>query len=470
MDAMINFFIKVYDSFSLYVFVMVVLAVITFLICRFALKNADNEFVKKWSNNLQSGYGNILFIMVGILWASAVSVFGSDIKSQVFDSKTEVSWETFCFIVTVLCSVNVGIYHYIGQQRKHREEQSRPPIKAVKLASVDIVELTQILKTCVLDWQAILNAPLTTSAKEQVEKLDKLETSLRSAKRSCLKSLLNVASNWYDSDNENITYRANFFNLAPAKGVLEEFEKSDISDVIGPKPKYAFNIEAVLASPFFLFNDNWRSRLEKSDYILVNEQDLSVSLPNDAPTRASVPICMPYSNQEPDSSNGPKQPNLHGAPLSRQLKRPVYIPDLKRQVDKTIDELKNSPAHRDYIKDKFVHELYSYYEQDSTKSILSIPIYKYYIGGPFSLEGKIDKPVKDKDIIVCIANVYTDRINMFNNDEMIESYCDIVKPITYILSVLVSMRVNLIELQEILTKVSYDKNTPVGSTSKKEAA
>ncbi|MFQ1692596.1 hypothetical protein ACK38U_08805 [Aeromonas veronii] len=470
METIVNLLIKMCDSFSLYVFVMVVLAVMTFLICRFALRNTDDEFVKKWSGNLQSGYGNILFIMVGILWASAVSVFGSDIKSQVFEANKEISWETFCFIITVLCSVNVGIYHYIGQQRKHREEQSRPPIKAVKLASVDIVELTQILKTCVLDWQAILNAPITTSAKEQVEKLDKLETSLRSAKRSCLKSLLNVASNWYDSDNENITYRANFFNLAPAKGVLDEFEKSDISDVIGPKPKYAFNIEAVLASPFFLFNDNWRSRLEKSDYILVNEQDLSVSLPSDAPTRASVPICMPYSNQDPDSSNGPKQPNLHGAPLSRQLKRPVYIPDLKRQVDKTIDDLKNSPAHRDYIKDKFVHELYSYYEQDSTKSILSIPVYKYYIGGPFSLEGRIDKPVKDNDIIVCIANIYTDRINMFNNDEMIESYCDIVKPITYILSVLVSMRVNLIELHEILTKVSYDINTQAGSTNKKEAA
>ncbi|PTQ05311.1 hypothetical protein CWO33_23545 [Vibrio splendidus] len=458
---------KVFDALSLYVIAIVILASITYLACRYALRNIDHDFVKKWSDKLHSGYGNLIFIMASILWASSVSVFGTDIKDQVFDLSIPVSWETLSFFTTVYCSVVIGIYHYIGQQRKNREEQSRPPINAVKLAAKDTVELMQVLKTCILDWQAILNKPVSSN-KEELDNLILLDASLRSAKRSCLNSLLNVASNWDDRDNDKVTYRANFFNLAPAKSVLEEFEKSNI---VGPKPKnggYAFNINSVINSPFFLFNDNWRSRLEKSDYIIVNEQELSVSLPRKAGAKEGLPICMPYSEVSAKLGDDAKQPNLHGAPLARQLKRPVYIPELKKQVKSTIEDLQDSPMHRDYINGKFTQNLYEYYEQDSTKSILSIPIYKYHIGQPFSVKGTIDKPVKDDDIIVCIANVYTNRNHMFNNDDMADSYCEIVKPIMYILSILVSMRVNLIEIQDILSAIDYDKNEP--GDRKKEAA
>jgi hypothetical protein len=449
----------IYNAFSLYVISIVVLALVTYKICHYALHNPESAFIIKLSTRLHSSYGNVIFIMVSILWASSVSVFGSDIKEQVFNAEILVSWETLSFFVTVYCSISIGMYHYIGQQRKQREEQSRPPINAVKLAATDIVELTQILKTCVLDWQVILDKPIN-SVKEELEKLELLDSSLRSAKRSCLSSLLNVASNWDERDNEKVIYRANFFNLAPARGVLEEFEKSDI---VGPKPNnggYAFNIKSVVNSPFFLFNDNWRSRLEKSDYILVNEQELSVSLPKEAESKNGLPICMPYSESDSVMDVEAKQPNLHGAPLSRQLKRPVYIPELKRQVKLTVEDLKESPKHRNYVNGKFTQDLYQYYEQDSTKSILSIPIYKYHIGLPFSVKGKIDKPVKDEDIIVCIANIYTNRSDMFNNDDMADSYCEIVKPIMYILSILVSMRINLIELQDMLASVSYDKTKP----------
>ncbi|WP_415912077.1 hypothetical protein [Neptuniibacter sp. QD37_11] len=466
-EKWIVLFSKAYDALSLYVIVIVLLAYLAYRICKHALSNTDREFVKKWSAKLHSGYGNLIFIMVSILWASSVSVFGSDIKKQVFDFEIPVSWETLSFFVTVYCSVVIGIYHYIGQQRKNREEQSRPPINAVKLAAQDTVELMQVLKTCMLDWQLILNQ-LSSSPKDKLENFALLENSLRSAKRSCLNSLLNIASNWDDRDNDNVTYRANFFNLAPAKSVLKEFEKSDI---VGPKPNnggYAFNINSVIKSPFFLFNDNWRSRLEKSDYILVNEQELSVALPKKAESKPGVPICMPYSEVDSALGDETKQPNLHGAPLARQLKRPVYIPELKNQVKSTIEDLKESPMHRDYINGKFTENLYEYYEKDSTKSILSIPIYKYHVGGLFSEKGRIDKPEKDDGIIVCIANIYTNRSHMFNNDDMADSYCEIVKPIMYILSILVSMRVSLIEIQDVLSMYDYDKGK--SKTEDKEAA
>lgn len=440
------------DYFSFYVVVIIIFAILAYKFSCHALNNSDDEFVKCWSNKLHSGYGNLLFLMVSISWASAVSVFGSDIKDQIFDVDSKLSWETLFFFLTVYFAIVVGIYHYIGQQRKERESQARPPMKAIQISSSDIVDVNQALHTCILDWQAILS-----KSKIKVDELEVFEKSLRSAKKQCLSSLLNIAYIWDEKNNDNVIYRANVFNIAPSVGVLKEFEKSDI---VGPKPQnggYSFNINSVNESPFFLFNDNWRSKLEKSNYILVNEQELSVSLPENSDSQTGPPICMPYSEPSSQEFIEPKQPNLHGAPLARELKRPVYIPDLKAQVTSTISDLEMSPTHREHVNERFKKGLYSYYEKDSTRSILSIPIYKYHIGKPFSVVGAIDKPSKDERNIVCIINIYANKSHIFNNDGMANSYCDVVKPITHVISMLVSIRLTLIELQEISSKINYNK-------------
>ncbi|GLW37150.1 hypothetical protein Pcaca04_10860 [Pectobacterium carotovorum subsp. carotovorum] len=435
--------------FSSYFNAMIFLAFLTFIIGRHALKNPESDFVRKWSNKLRSGHGNMLFLMISISWASAVSVFGSDIKSQIFGVQS-LSWETLSFFSTIYATIIVGIYHYIGQQRKERENQARPPLKSIQLSATDIVDINGSLHTCILDWQAILSKNTLYNECETFEK------SLRSAKKMCLHSLLSIAESWDEKNNDNVIYRANVFNLAPSSGVMKEFERNDI---VGPKPQnggYSFNIRSVNDSPFFLFNDNWRSKLEKSDFILVNEQDLSVSLPETTELQAGTPICMPYSEPTSPTDSEQKQPNIHGAPLARELKRPVYIPDLKSQVTSTISDLEISPRHREHINDRFKNGLYKYYESDSTRSILSIPIYKFDIGQPFSSLGTIDKPERDDKNIVCVVNLYANKSHIFNNEDMANAYCDLVKPITHVFSILVSIRLSLIELQDMLAKPDYN--------------
>ncbi|MEN3758231.1 hypothetical protein ABDZ57_15565 [Aeromonas veronii] len=431
---------------SYYICGILLVAFITIFICRHAHCKSDSDLVRKWSAKSHSGYGNLIFVMVGILWASAVSVFGSDIKSQIFTTSQSVSWETFFFFLTVYIAMIVGVYHYIGQQRKEKENQSRPPIKAIQLASKDIVDLNKALHVCMLDW-AHINS---TTSEITDQTIDDLDESLRSAKQLCLSSLLNVAMGWDEKNNDNVTYRANFFNLAPSEFVLQEFSKKD---VIGPMPKtggYAFNISSINQSPFFLFNDNWRARLEKCDFILVNEQELSVSLPVREKENTGCPICMPYSNIHENSTQEVKQPNIHGAPMAREVKRPVYIEDLKAQVGVTIKQLEMSPKYKDHVNERFKRDLNRYYENDSTGSVLSIPIFKFHFGSPYSSQGSIDDPIKDHDLVVCVVNIYVNKRFMFGNDDMANSYCDIMKPVIHVLAMLVSMRVSLIELKEMI--------------------
>ncbi|HHC7385899.1 TPA: hypothetical protein ACN30P_004879 [Vibrio parahaemolyticus] len=467
-----------YEASSPYIISMFFFMLVTFLICYYALNNFDNKLVRLYSKKLHSGYGNVLFVMVSILWASSVSVFGTDIKAQVFYTKVPVSWETFSFFITVCLSVIIGIYHYIGQQIQDREKQSRPPVKAIQLASKDIIDLNKMLQTSILDWQSIIgsfnNIPKNKNLDfdKDIKKLEIFGSSIINIKKLCLESLLNVASHWDDREDEKVVYRSNLFNLLQSDKVFREIERSINAGPNPQEPGSNFNIDSINESPFFLFNDNWRSRLEKSDSILVSEQDLSVSYPKEASFKKGLPICMPFSKKD-KCSGSPNQPNLHGAPLSVKLKRPVYISDLKKQVEDTIFDLKKSISHKDYINEKFVNDLNEYYENDSTKSILSIPIYKYYIGSPFSLEHNIDKPEhsidkpeRDNEKIVCIVNVYTNKSNMFNNDDMADSYSEVVKPIIYILSLLISMRVNLVVLQDFYSKLNYTKHNTI---DKKEA-
>ena len=249
-------------------------------------------------------------------------------------------------------------------------------------------------------------------------------------------------------------------NIASSHSIVKAFEKSDL---VGPSNEhggYGFNINAVNKSPFFLFNDNWRSKLERTDYIMVNEQTLSVSIPESSDKDSHSPICMPFSIDS-DLIQPVKQPNLHGAPMARKKKRTVYLPELLKQVTDKINELEHSPLHKDYVNEKFKQELLSYYENDSAGSVISIPIYRYKIGSPFSDEGSTDNPIKDLERITCILNVYATKNYMFANDDMANAYSDLTKPICYVFSILVSLRLALVELQALLAQSNYAEKDKV---------
>lgn len=453
-DKIIVAVCDVWSYASGYVIAISILLLLTFILCCLILKYFEKPIVVLWSNKVHTGYGNLLFAVISILWASSVSVFGTDLKKQWFTNSL-VSWESLIFSITVCFAIIVGFFHYIGQQRKDRERQSRPSLKAVQRTADDIIDLTNALHTCLLDWESIL----INRSEISTDEIKNFESKLKNAKKECLTSLLHIATEWDDSNDEGVIYKANVLNIASSLSVIKTFEKGDI---VGPSQNhggYSFNINAVETSPFFLFNDNWRSKLERTDFIMVNEQTLSVSIPTDDHNTSHSPICMPFSENGETSSNSVKQPNLHGAPMARKKKRSVYLPELLKQVNDTISKLEVSPKHKDYVNDKFKQDLLNYYENDPAGSIISIPIHRYKIGNPFSDEGSTEKPIKDAERIACILNVYATKNYLFANDEMANAYSDLTKPICYIFSILVSLRFGLVELNVLNANVGYPKDT-----------
>ncbi|NVO61960.1 hypothetical protein [Photobacterium damselae] len=450
-----NCILLVWEYLSFYVLAMLVLSIGTFVVCRKLLSKVENKQVIALSDKVHSGYGHLFFAMASILWASSVSVFGSDLKIQWFTS-SHVSWESLAFTSTVCVAIVIGFLHYIGQQRKEREKHSRPSLLSVQTAASDIIDLNKALHSCLLDWDSIIN-----NLKEvEQEEITAFENNVKKVKMQCMQSMINIAKCWDDSNNEGVIYKANVFNFASSQSVIKAFEKSDI---VGPSPDhggYSFNISAVNQSPFFLFNDNWRSKLERTDYIMVNEQALSVSIPLSVDDKEHSPICMPFSEENP-TDGFIKQPNLHGAPTARKKKRTVYLPELLKQVNDKIQELEQSPCYKEYVNENFKTQLLSYYENDSAGSVVSIPIYKYHLGSPFSEKGTIDEPLKDETRITCILNVYATKNYLFANDEMANAYSDLTKPICYVFSILVSLRIALVELKAMLEKSDYTQSDEI---------
>ncbi|MFN3709488.1 MAG: hypothetical protein ACK4GU_04405 [Alishewanella aestuarii] len=444
--------ISVMTYVNYHVLVTLIFAAVTVWLCIKIHKNSNQKLLLSLSKKLHTGYGNIIFVMAGILWASSVSVFGSDIKKQIFETD-EISWETLTFFVTVMMTLIIGVLHYAGQQHKDRLSQSRPPLKAIQATSKHVIELKKILSECLFDWVTIDSKVNNNTL--QKDELSSLLRTLSSAQKFCLQSLLYVAHSW-DENNEKVTYNSNLFKIADSHKLLEAFEKGNLD--VGPMHSSTFSIQAIEASPFFLFSDNWQAKLQRTDFLLVGEQSLSVSLSShqgkepeckELPKQSTPPICMPFS--EATEYSTVKQPNLHGAPTARKMKRPVYISDVQLQITNTLEDLKNSPIYKAHFSNRFEEDLRRYYEADNTKSILSIPIHMYDIEHILSRE-QLSNSSDTERPVVCITNVYSNKVNMFVHDDMASSYCDLVKPICYVMSLLVSLTLKCVQLQEELLK------------------
>lgn len=411
------------------------LLVISLICCISIFKLSDKKWVLASSRVIHSGYGNPILAMAGILWASSVSVFGSDLKDQWFE-KSPISWESTFFAATVCLAIFLGCLHYVEQQRREREREARPNIIAVRRAADDGARLTKILYSCLDDWRNVQS--LTNK-----DDLDNLDYNIKSAKKECLKSMLEVARLWDETDKEKITYKANLFNIISSKELKSSFESD--AQFIGPVPnrkeKAFFDIESIESSPFFLFSDNWHSKLSNCDYVMVNEQSLSVCIPNSTGEQIDEhnPICMPFS-EAGNLGGAPRQPNLHGAPMAREKKVTVYIPDLAKVAKDRINELEGSVKYIEYINQKFKKGITGYYDENPAASVVSIPIFRYKVDpGLFADDSFLEKT----ETISCILNIYATKKYMFQNSDMANAYSDLLRTICFVFSVLVSLRMSL---------------------------
>ncbi|ELI1598876.1 hypothetical protein [Vibrio sp. Y58_MX_L22] len=434
-------------------YLLIVLTVFAiYLICTYK----NSKIVVALGNAVSSGYGHVALVILSICWATAVSVASNTLKEQWFES-SPLGWQTTLVVLSMSLVVIGGLLHLFSQQRKEKERLASPPIIAAQTASTHINSLMVELHLCLADWEQ-LNIQLSENSQNIDEFIDIFESNLKKAKTGCMKAMADVAKNWHDSSEINIYYNANLLNIVSSHKLLNTFEKNRVSIDDGP---YELNIEAIEQSPFFLFNDNWKAKLERCDYVMINEQSLSVSLPEQTNKEPHPPLCIPYSNESP-ADDPPKQPNLHGAPLARSLNRLVYLPDMFEGLDMVLEKLQKSPSHSPYLNEKFKSDLRRYYQFDSAGSIISIPLSRFDLSIPEEIEPEDDSikwPRKLDDQCACILNVYVNKSSMFENRRMASSYATITEPICYILSILVSLRLELVCLKKDLAAESQVEKT-----------
>lgn len=380
--------------------------------------------------------GNLTFAIVSVVWASTVSVFGNVLKEELFGKDT-LTWVSFNFLNSVYFAVYLGTLISLHRKKVDLDNQTAAPPAALRSASKSIIELQHEFNQCLNDWENVSQNIDYITDKEAED----FEANLVNAKKECMNALLNVANAW-NNQGDYIGYKANLLNIIDSSDVLELLSSQ------GPMSPlshgcFSFSADDIEQSPFFLFSDSIQSKIERCDYLLVNEQNLSVSL--NYGEREEVKhssICLPVSLTKKNAITGKlNQPNFFGAPLSLKLEQPYYVASIQDKVGHYIASLKCNKSYSDFVDRNFENKIHKYYEGDSAGSLISLSLSAY----AYDKKNCIWSRQKGKH--TCILNVYANRRHLFTNNDVVLSYLSLVKPICHMLAVLISLRLNWAKLR-----------------------
>ncbi|EOE6725271.1 TPA: hypothetical protein PCI20_001072 [Klebsiella pneumoniae] len=407
----------------------------------FSKKRKENitSFMSKWTHTAN---GNFVLVGVSIIWASIVSVFGSQLQQQWFGG-TDWGIETFIFGTSVALTLILSFLHYIQSQEKELQSYTRPTYEAIKENSTQCLNLMKVINDCIQDFKFI-------EAKESNKRgivfddeseREKFNTSMDKAIETAIQSVLLITKRSIDG-YDDLHLKANIFNLINSSAVYSGLSKeSDNNNSI-------FNAKAVTSSPFFLFSTNLQARLESCDFILVCEKTCTCQLDkknkfsncyNEGIDKEAEPLCMPFTLKHHDAKMN--HPNLFGAPYAALNNHEVYVRNIIESVNDYISDLRKSPQFKEHMNDHYERAIRNYYEKDSDKpkSLISFPIYSIEID-PI----KISTPFEGKSVI-CVFNIYANRVNFLENDLKAESLYALLKPIFHMLGVLISLKKLYIE-------------------------
>lgn len=405
------------------------------------MRTKRSDITVKISKYTHSSYGQLFLTLIGIFWASIISVFGSKLQEQWFEGKT---WgaENLFFGLSVILAAILSVLHYIYSQIKEQQNQIRPSFESINENSIQTVNAMGIVNRCILDLQNIIKLEKSNpgSVLGDPEKSTIYDKTLDSAIQTCMKSILLVAKR-VDEGNHDVNVKANIFNIIPARAAHESFSSKNNHK---QENRSIFTKESIDYSPFFLFSSNLHSRLEHCDYVLACDQSYTCEIDRNNVFRTceedgnkKVPaICMPVSYDLNWGDRVP-HPNLFGAPEAIVNKREIYVDNINEHLNSFFSELAKSPKYRDHKTAFYEKNIRSYYEKDKDKpkSILSIPLLKFDID-----VNKLD--IFSESIIhACVVNIYVNRTNFLENELKSEAFYSMLKPLRHNLSLLISLKI-----------------------------
>ena len=262
------------------------------------------------------------------------------------------------------------------------------------------------------------------------DKSDAVLTDIENKIKKVFTNITNISNEWSQSFCGDTKFTINYFSIESS----EKFY--DISDFLSEKYKEEIRTQAkyikdsIEDSPFFVYNDNLKSRLDGCDYLLICRKSFSTSNITDTDTDTDKCLILPYVSNKYKSEK--THFNFFGAPKSLESRLPQYIKSTNDLIDNLINDLKKY-KHNNEIKPQYLEDIKKYYTSDKTKSILSIPLYRANIEN-LTLDDDINKEPN----FIGVLNIYSSREDVLQNQRY-EVLYDFINPHIYTVSCLISL-------------------------------
>ena len=360
---------------------------------------------------LAGSVGAAMVAFVGVFGASCVSLYSKEIVEQSAPYFTKIlgltsiglpeNWQlklTFWLIVAAVVLIGMrelGLGAVIKIREKDLEGRisTLPPQSFLEYYGDGLKEIGEIRRGTKQDFA---KGTLTS---------DELDASIRTV----MKHILGMARLWDGiSSDELMLYRSNIMEVVPPE-LMDDIR----DDVQGYQ-------ELVLNSPFFLYGDNYSSRLDSASGLLLIESNRLTVTSNShgmEPDEDVKPICLPFSYPGPYLQEN-LQPNLPGAPEALVSKSARYLKSTATEMFQWLALLREKSNRYDR---NFAHKIREYYSKsDHAQSILSIPIV---------FNGKA----------MAVLNIYRNKDGIFRGEERAQQFAALMSPVCYHLAKMLSL-------------------------------
>lgn len=382
-------------------------SLIVLIVIALAIFSKETKPVIWLCRKLAGSVGAAMVAFVGVFGASCVSLYSKEIVEQSGPLFTEIlgiagvslpeSWQlklTFWLIVAAVVLIGMrelGLGAVIKIREKDLEGRisTLPPQSFLEYYGNGLKEIGEIRRGTKIDNEA---GTLTS---------EELDASIRTV----MKHVLGMARLWDGiSSDELMLYRSNIMMVIPP----------ELMDDVKDNPNGYQQL--VLDSPFFLYGDNYSSRLNSSSGLLLIENNrLTVTSESHGmePDEDVKPICLPFSYPGQHL-----QPNLPGAPEALVSKSARYLKSTAPEMFQWLGLLREKNHRYDR---NFASGIRGYYSKsDHAQSILSIPIV---------FSGKA----------MAVLNIYRNKEGIFRGEERAQQFAALMSPVCYHLAKMLSL-------------------------------
>lgn len=437
-----------------YSWLCVIMLVTFFLFVIVSYKFKKSKYVLFFSKKIDGLAGNVILAFLGVFWASSVSLFSTEIKSQLFNKKN-IGLEFFFFELSILLFLLISYHIRIFQDNEKSDQRRLPSFASVTENKFQCINMIKMLGNIILEYNN-----LSKSKPADFEK--KLDKSIDIA----IESILRVVNKLVEHDS-GVKIKSNLFNLIKKDNLISYFNTNDLNN------DSVFNRNSIIKSPFFIKNKineiDVCKLLSGCDFVLVCNREFSkgndlkdITLSND---ELCPPLCMPVTF---DFNDDTYHPNIFGAPEVVVGNKMIYISNLKDTVKEFIEDIKKSVGHSKFINQHYLDNINEYYQRDKDNplSIISIPVHKVddlfenleYITGKHTeqecanmneqslgdvgvrQDKKNNQSKLNENKCAFVLNIYINRRDFFESTEQQQGFGNLIEPLVYTLSCLMTLK------------------------------